>query len=154
MMHKIAVIIIAAVAGSTLGIWASQREPCYTVVSGNPIPNPARVGDAIDLQLVLDVKISGCSGYYTRVIEQPGKWIRTTKRLPMAFSVLPVGVRQTHSVEPFIVPSGIDGETIIMYSVMEFYRNPLQAFLNWPVVHTGARAQLTVLKEPTTSRPN
>lgn len=34
-----------------IGYWAAQREPCYTIVNSDPKPNPAKVGDEIDLNL-------------------------------------------------------------------------------------------------------
>jgi hypothetical protein len=137
-----------AIISAVLGFWAQQRGSCVELMSGDPTPNPAYVGSAIDLRWVIDVRTRGCSGSFIRVMEQPGHWIWATREFPMTFTYLQSGVNRTHSSEPLIVPQNVDPGVYDVYVIMKFFRNPLQRWLNWPVIDVSPVVKLDVVLPP------
>lgn len=71
----------------------------------------------------------------------------TTKELIVVFNRLSLGVHHTHSVTPLIIPAWAEGSAIFVSSVVTFYRNPLQEWLHWPIVHAGPKAKIDVLRK-------
>ena len=140
-----------AIISAVMGYWAQQRDPCYTILSGNPSPNPASAGSPVNLQWKVDVKSRDCSGTFFRVLEQPGRWIWVTSEFVSAFTVLPLGINYTHSTQPMIVPNNAEDGEYQVYTVVKFYRNPLQEWLNWPIVYYGSPAKISI-RNPRTEK--
>jgi hypothetical protein len=143
-----------ALISALFGFWAQQRGSCVDLISGNPMPNPAYVGSEIDLRWVIDVRTRGCSGSFIRVMEQPGHWIWATRELPMTFTYLQTGVNRTHSAEPLVVPQNVDPGLYDVYVIMKFYRNPLQRWINWPVISVSPVVKLKIMLPPELNMPS
>lgn len=146
MSPVLAILLLTPVASfsALLGFWAQQRAPCYEILEGNPRPNPSSPGQSVDLQWKVNVKTQSCSATFFRVLEQPGSWVWATRELSSTFSILRPGINYTHSSEPMIIPNNVEDGEYRVYTVVKFTRNPLQRWINWPIIYYGPYATINI----------
>ena len=141
--YKIRALLVAVVLSAPVAWWALDRTPAYKMVHANPMPNPARAGDKIDLQWEIVTLRKGCEGTFIRTITDANGWTWTTVRMQSTFNNFELGTEKTHSVVPFILPNVAEGIATIR-SIPTFICNPLHRL--WPVTEVSPPVSLMVVK--------
>lgn len=140
-------LVTSAIIGLLIGWWVTDREPCYKMVGGRAVPNPAGQNVELDLQLEIEVNTQGCRGDFIREITSSTGWTWTSVRTPISFSVLSPGRHKTHSQVPFRLPRGIDDGRTTVRSHVWFTRpgNPLTYL--WPIHYTSPDLHFMIKSE-------
>ena len=131
--NVIAAFIAVILVGPLLW-WTFDREQPYILHSGVIEPDPVRAGGNIQIRWRLRVIRTGCEGTFQREIVDSTGYVWVYEPRPTQFARMSRGEHLTRSPIPFKLPSALPpGDATITYSRMEFYCNPLQSLLHWPI---------------------
>lgn len=121
----IAALFAICVVGPTVW-WSLDRAPPFEVIAADPIPNPAKPEDIVDLRWTVVVHKTGCYVTWQRQTLDSDNRERVYVFGETGFDKLPVGKHHTDTTAQYQVPRGTFDGDMRVYTAYSSICNPVQ----------------------------
>ena len=149
-MHYVRLNIIVGLVSllvvAPIAWWTLDRVPPFEILGADPTPNPAHLGDVVDVGWIVRVDRQGCTVEFTRSVVDAHGGVRLYTPLRSSYGTLPIGVQHMHTVQPFTVPLAMPPGDMQVFVKFDIRCNPIHRL--WPIEYMSPPAIVHVIPLP------